>query len=347
MTEWRDQRISTLPGELNRRGLLHRLEYSFLSPPNLQSTIWNEATKDWGSITLDNARSDTTDSESGAVLFADVCGSTPLYQRIGNRQAAVTIGAFLERLKVIVERHNGVFVKSGGDDILCWFSSSNDAHLAAYEMIQATGEGGLKVHAGLEAGIFVCVDNDIFGDCVNAAARLCALSNPRELLVGDVSYAHLSPANQKPYVSISPFRLTGRREASPVYSLQLDSGSDRTQILDLDLNQHATSRALIEYDERRWEITESKPLSVGRLPENALQILVQTVSRQHATIRVVNGLVEFEDHSSSGSLVVRQSGEKLAVLRRTVVLSGAGTIYLGVKTDDPNAPQLTYQIAPD
>jgi adenylate cyclase len=293
---------------------------------------------------LDQADSTSPESKTGAVLFADVSGSTPLYQKVGNQQAAANIGAFQEQLKAIVARHGGTFVKSAGDDILCWFSLPNDAHLAAYEMIQATGEGGLKVHAGLESGTFVCLDNDIFGDCVNAAARLCALSNPRELLVGETSFKNLALASKRYYVSISPFRLKGRREASRVYSLQFEGDGDRTQILDQDHKENAAPKAVIDYEGRRWQISESVPLSVGRLPENALQVLVQTVSRQHATIRLANGLVEFEDHSSSGSLIVNQSGEQLAVLRRTVVLSGVGTIALGVKSDDPQAPRLSYEI---
>ncbi|MBO6675487.1 MAG: adenylate/guanylate cyclase domain-containing protein [Rhizobiales bacterium] len=294
--------------------------------------------------TLANAGPNTPDSKNGAVLFADVSGSTPLYEEMGNQQAANIIGAFQEHLKAIVARHGGTFVKSAGDDLLCWFALPNDAHLAAYEMIQATGEGGLKVHAGLESGTFVCLDNDIFGDCVNAAARLCALSNPRELLVGEAAFKNLALASKRYYVSISPFRLKGRREASRVYSLQIVGDGDRTQILDQDHTENAAPKAVIDYQGRHWEISESEPLSVGRLPENALQVLVQTVSRQHATIRLANGLVEFEDHSSSGSLVVSQSGEQLAVLRRTVVLSGAGTIALGVKSDDPHAPRLFYEI---
>ncbi|MFN3170799.1 MAG: adenylate/guanylate cyclase domain-containing protein [Hyphomicrobiales bacterium] len=293
---------------------------------------------------MDQADSTSSESKTGAVLFADVSGSTPLYQKVGNQQAAATIGAFLERLKAIVACHGGTFVKSAGDDILCWFPLPNDAHLAAYEMIQATGEGDLKVHAGLESGPFVCLDNDIFGDCVNAAARLCALSNPRELLVGEASFKTLALASKRYYVGISPFRLKGRREASRVYSLQFEGDGDRTQILDQDHKETAAPKAVIDYEGRRWQISESVPLSVGRLPDNALQVLVQTVSRQHATIRLANGLVEFEDHSSSGSLVVSQSGEQLAVLRRTVVLSGVGTIALGVKSDDPQAPRLFYEI---
>jgi class 3 adenylate cyclase len=58
-------------------------------------------------------------------------------------------------------------------------------------MMQVTGDGDLEVHAGLEWGSFVCVENDIFGDCVNTAARLCDLANQRELLVGALCFQHL------------------------------------------------------------------------------------------------------------------------------------------------------------
>lgn len=286
------------------------------------------------------------DLREGAVLFADVSGSTSLYQSIGDRAAFAAIRSFLETLQSSVVRHDGIFVKTSGDDVLCWFHRSSDAVRAACEMMQVTSDGNLEVHAGLEWGQFVAVENDIFGDCVNAAARLCALANQSELLVSETCFQHLEADQQAQFVGISPLRLRGRREASRIYSLQLEESADRTHFSDLASEVLASWDAVIEYEGRQWRITEGDVLAVGRLPENAVLVPVRSVSRLHATIRLTNGLVEFEDHSSTGSAVVKQSGEQLSVLRRTVVLSGSGTVFLGAKTADPGAPRLFYEVVP-
>lgn len=290
-----------------------------------------------------NGNSDDTLRE-GAVLFADVSGSTALYQQIGDREAFAAIQAYLATLRTIVLRCNGVFVKSSGDDVLCWFPRPPDAVSAARQMLQLTSDRGLDVHAGLEWGSFVCVTNDIFGDCVNAAARMCDLANRKELLIGETCFDQLDDATKADFVAISPMRLKGRSEASRIYSLQIDETGERTQFANLDRGYTTTFDAVFEYEGRQWHITEGDVLTVGRYPENAVQVPVQSVSRKHATMRLTNGLVEFEDHSSTGSAVQKESGEVLAVARRTVVLSGVGTVYLGAKHAADDAPRLFYEV---
>lgn len=286
------------------------------------------------------------DLQEGTVLFVDVSGSTPLYQRLGDAAAFAAIRRFQDSLRAVAERHDGVFVKSSGDDVLCWFPRPSAAVSAAHAMLEMTAEGTLAVHAGLELGAFLCVPNDIFGDCVNAASRLCDLANTRELLVGETCFAQLDPAQQARFVGLSPLRLKGREEASRIHSLQLEETGDRTQLAPEFGAVDAQWDALFEYEGRQWRITEGDALTVGRLPGNAVQVPVGRVSRQHATIRLTNGLVEFEDHSSGGTAVTKQSGEVLAVSRRTVVLSGAGKAYLGARHADPAAPCLHYEVVP-
>jgi adenylate cyclase len=282
--------------------------------------------------------------QDGAVLFADVSGSTALYQAIGDRAAFAAIRSYLNTLQSTVRRHNGVFVKSSGDDVLCWFASCPDAVAAAREMMQVTGEGALEVHAGLEWGSFVCVENDIFGDCVNTAARLCDLANQRELLVGDACFHHLDAAQQAEFVGISPMRLKGRSEAAHIHSLLVEETGDRTHLSEVASVGVAIWDAVVEYEGRQWRITEGDVVTVGRSNDNAVHVAAPSVSRWHAKIRLTNGLVEYEDHSSRGSVVARTSGEVLPVLRRTIVLSGVGSVILGAKNADPDAPRLYFEV---
>lgn len=298
------------------------------------------------SNTLTTTAPNDPETQEGAVLFADVSGSTALYQSIGDQAALATIRAFLEELQQMVANHGGIFVKASGDDVLCWFPDAQAALTAAREMLQATGDGGLEVHAGLEWGAFLSVENDIFGDCVNASARLCSLANQRELLVGDVCFQRFDDVRKLDFVRISALRLRGRSEASRIYSLQLEGTGDRTHLDENASDLIQKWDAIIEYEGQQWRITEGDALAVGRLEENTVFVASRSVSRQHATIRLTNGLVEFEDHSSTGSAVIKGTGEELAVLRRTVVLSGSGTIFLGSQKIDARAPRLFYDVVP-
>jgi adenylate cyclase len=296
-------------------------------------------------MTFERDMNADADLREGAVLFADVSGSTSLFQKLGDRAAFDAIQRYLETLRGAVERNGGAFVKSSGDDVLCWFPDATAAVYTAAEMMQVTDHGDLNVHAGLEWGSFVSVENDIFGDCVNTAARLCDLAKQRQLLVGEVCFQRLDPVDQSEFASISSMRLKGRSEASRIYSLQLEVGGDRTDVSDAKSHVVETWDAVFEYEGRQWHVTEGEALSVGREHDNRLQVPLSKVSRWHGKISITNGLVEYEDHSTNGSVVAKSSGEVLVVHLRTVVLSGIGTLMLGTKkADDDDAPRLFYEV---
>ena len=61
-----------------------------------------------------------------AVLFADVSGSTRLYETLGNAQALVAVGRCLELVKGVCEGHGGRLVKTIGDEAMTVFPSVDD-----------------------------------------------------------------------------------------------------------------------------------------------------------------------------------------------------------------------------
>src|SRR3979490_3395467 len=75
-------------------------------------------------------------SKERAILFADVSGSTALYELLGDKPAAKAIEACLGELRVIVARHDGVVVKTIGDEIMVVFGNPEAACNAAREMQQ-------------------------------------------------------------------------------------------------------------------------------------------------------------------------------------------------------------------
>ncbi|MDE2094077.1 MAG: adenylate/guanylate cyclase domain-containing protein, partial [Burkholderiales bacterium] len=121
------------------------------------------------------------------VLFADLRGSTSMYETLGNTDATAVVTQSISLLARIVGNHDGRVIKTLGDGLMAMFVSPVSAVAAADDMheslerIGAPGDGGLAVQArlvplklqvGLACGEVIEMSGDVFGDAVNVAARL-------------------------------------------------------------------------------------------------------------------------------------------------------------------------------
>jgi len=113
-----------------------------------------------------------------AILFADIAGSTRLYQAIGDERAQASVAACLSRLSDIAAGRDGVLIKTIGDEIMCRFPMADDALIAACEMHESLrdapipGDLPISVRIGTHYGPVILDDGDAFGDAVNVSARL-------------------------------------------------------------------------------------------------------------------------------------------------------------------------------
>jgi adenylate cyclase len=71
-----------------------------------------------------------------AVLFADVVGSTRLYEVLGDADARGMILTCVDLMRAATERNRGTVIKTIGDEILAVFPTPVDAVNAAGEMQQ-------------------------------------------------------------------------------------------------------------------------------------------------------------------------------------------------------------------
>src|SRR6266540_1962846 len=128
----------------------------------------------------------TLTSKERAILFADVSGSTALYELLGDRPAAKAIEACLDELRGIVAKHDGQVVKTIGDEIMVVFGNGEAACNAALEMQQRvialppTAGVKLAIRIGFHFGLVLEDKGDFWGDGVNTAARLAALAKRSE-----------------------------------------------------------------------------------------------------------------------------------------------------------------------
>src|SRR5690606_27314158 len=124
------------------------------------------------------------------VMFTDVGGSTVLFDRLGDLPAYGLQRLHDDLVRDCLARTGGSEVRHTGDGIMASFSSASAAVRCATEIQHALARpdspgarAGLQVRIGMNAGDVVAAAQDLFGVVVNAAARICALAGPGQILV--------------------------------------------------------------------------------------------------------------------------------------------------------------------
>ena len=69
-----------------------------------------------------------------AILFADVVGSTQLYEQLGDVKARQMVGRCLDIMREATEANRGTVIKTMGDEVMSTFPTADDAMNAAKRM---------------------------------------------------------------------------------------------------------------------------------------------------------------------------------------------------------------------
>ena len=124
-------------------------------------------------------------TETLAILFADIAGSTALYENLGDTKARELVSACTSILTREMAKYKGRLIKTIGDEIMCVFPTAEGAAQAACDMQSSLekekpgGDVAMYVRVGFHYGEVISENNDVFGDAVNVAARITAVSNSR------------------------------------------------------------------------------------------------------------------------------------------------------------------------
>lgn len=130
-----------------------------------------------------------------SILFTDLCGSTAMYERVGDAAAYGLVRDHFALLFGPIEKHQGRVVKTVGDCVMASFDTPVDAARAGRACVLALrtlrdprGEiPGLKLKVGVHSGSCLAVEAngqvDYFGRTVNIAARVESIAQPDELVL--------------------------------------------------------------------------------------------------------------------------------------------------------------------
>ncbi|MES2953959.1 MAG: adenylate/guanylate cyclase domain-containing protein, partial [Pseudomonadota bacterium] len=275
------------------------------------------------------------------VVFADLVGSTSMFERLGDETASRFVTQLVGALSQVFEQHSGRVVKLLGDGLFVVFPHEGDALAACISIqkrfldkpIRAGGSGApVQMQMGIESGEVVEIDGDCFGDTVNSAARLADLAGAAQILTTQNVWSALGAMQRASLRSLGPMHLRGRAEASHVYRVEWQAGRDEdATMMGRSMASSAPQVLSLVAGEQSVQIdARSLAISIGRGAGASLALNDPRVSRMHATLEWRGGQFVLSDASSYGTWVYFGNQSEAVVLRRTeCYLVGSGQISAG------------------
>lgn len=271
-----------------------------------------------------------------AVLFADVSGSTQMYETLGDARARSIVAHCLAVMTEAAHRHGGTLVKTMGDEVMTTFPDATAAADAACEMQESiTGQmmvdgRRLAIRVGFHFGPTLCEEADVFGDAVNLAARLANQAKSGQILTSGATVELLTGPRRESCRLIDLTQVRGKREQIAIHEI-VWRAQDATIMRAPWATQHrAGGKLVFTAGGTRLELGEGHPsLTIGRADQNDLVVRQPVVSRLHARIEYRNGRFVLTDLSANGTYVAADGGTGSYVHRDNQELTGSGTLGLG------------------
>ena len=300
-------------------------------------------------------------NSSSTVVFADLTGSTPLYETLGNQRATETVMRLTQWMGDVMLAHGGRVVKKLGDGVLGVFGSATQGVGAATELQRShqihlqrwPAVARMEMHVGVATGEVLEVDGDVYGDAVNVASRLCERAGPGEIWTTDATALGAGVVPSVQFRKLGVFELRGKSEPQTVFQAEWRD-NDSPEMLTMQAGLHSAIAPLDSFFgtiQLSWQgeslsySSGDVPVHVGRSSSAQLCITDPRVSRMHARIDWHNGAFTLTDVSSFGTWVYYEGGDAVVALRRdTCRLYGTGQIALGMPFE-AGAPSVDFRVA--
>ena len=301
--------------------------------------------------------------EKFTVVFADLTGSTGVFESLGNAKATQAITRLTQWIGEVCRAHQGHVVKYLGDGVLILFKESNNAIEAATELQQVHQNRirkwpeplKMRLQIGMARGEVVEHDADCYGDAVNVASRLSDLSGPDQILASDTVIQQLPDNHIVRSRCMGEIPIRGRTESCLVHRIEWQTEvlsevfTMPASLMPLPRGQSVIKPAFIVLSWLDINISFSStelPVFLGR--DTSAQFVVQDprVSRKHAQIEWRDGKFYLEDISSYGTWVrFADSSITIALRRQECVLLQDGEMALGASFEDFTVPTVSFSFS--
>jgi adenylate cyclase len=275
------------------------------------------------------------------VLFADLAGSTKLYESAGDVTALAAIEQCIGRLRQATESEGGRTVKTIGDGVMALFPAPEAAAKAAVKMhvaievLPAIGEKKLALRIGLHSGPVIDRGDDLFGDTVNVASRLLGEAIRGQILLSEGSAALLGTVLHNWVRRLYSVQIKGKAEHIALFELVWRQSADLTALAGVDVVKRDPYPVLrLRYGNKKLVFhPRSDALIIGREAGCDLLIAEVKASRQHCTIERHQYDFVLKDHSTNGTYVTVEGDSEVLLRRQQFILRRRGWIAFGSSRD--------------
>ncbi|MBV2120983.1 MAG: adenylate/guanylate cyclase domain-containing protein [Candidatus Thiodiazotropha sp. (ex Ctena orbiculata)] len=292
----------------------------------------------------------TSNTQTYAIVFADIVESTRMYESLGDTLAKKLITELEEAIAQVVIACGGHVVEIIGDEVMSRYDDPASAVIAAcriHERVELYAEqSGMPMAAriGLHYGPAIFEEGRMYGDSVNVAARMAAIAQAKQIITTEQVVEALPDELRLMARQFDKVKVKGKVERMIIYDL-LWQKEDVTFIHTAPITQSLTTKTLIlEYNNKTYKMPPTQgSVGIGRDPKNELVVNASSASRSHAVLEYYRGKYVLKDISTNGTYLTTQNQQSLYLRRETIPLLGHGKIGLGEPVSEQNKHLISYR----
>jgi len=277
--------------------------------------------------------------EKLAILFADICGSTALYEKLGDDSARKIISHCIDTMIGKISVYQGRLVKTIGDEIMVTFPNAEAAFHAACALHSAVandqplGDSTLHIRIGFNFGEVIQESDDVFGNIVNVASRVASITRAGQIMATESVFIALPPELKMRMRQIFRAEFKGKQEYHEVYQViceQEDTLSTRIGLPAYRKRLDNDEEMQLRYRGLTFRINKERTRSVlGRDESCDLVVHSDLASRLHLNIELRFDKFIISDQSTNGTFIRFSDGSVVHITREEISLKGNGSISLG------------------
>jgi adenylate cyclase len=307
----------------------------------------------------------STTENNSCILFADICGTARLYEKLGDTEALRAIERCLNRMERASVGFKGRVVKTLGDELMSVFDSTEAALHAAVEMQQRIDSlppvsgVSLAIRVGFHYGPAAEEDDDTLVNTVNVAARIVTLAKPGQVLASAEAVAVLPPALRELTKEVD-VPGAAKDESIRVFDVKWEQGNeDHRARIQASMPTSAPAdasaavgsvtptkmRLRLRYGDHKLLLGPERPTAaLGRDANADIVIRDARASRHHARIERRFDRFVLIDQSTNGSYVTIRGEAEFLLKEEETVLRGRGRISFGHTGGAEDTDQVEFEV---
>ena len=275
-------------------------------------------------------------------MFADISGSTQLFETLGDAEARALVADTLGSLTDVAKSHKGTLIKTIGDEIMCTFPKADNAAAAAVEMQETLQDKNrrketgpdVRVRIGMHYGDALWEAGDVFGDAVNVAARMAAQAKGEQIITTRGTIDLLEEDVRENTRWTDRAAIKGKKEDIEIHEI-IWQKEDVTQMMIPKMMRNMPkapriSLRLSYHGRPPLTVDHNRPgVVLGRGAACDLPVNEKLASRQHVRIELRRDKFFIIDQSTNGTHVKLDNAAAAFLRREEMAITANGQISLG------------------